>query len=211
MSIPSAVKGAGNGNQVQNVFRITFSTALATVPTLESWDDSTFSSTSKEVFAGTVTNGNIPYQSAAATTDAAPVSPNWKPASPVAGGAVINRLKGLTNFVNLSVGIPGAGGIVRFNLNWEEPTDAAVPATNTQNSVLACRYAYSGAPPTLAWAFNDNSAGGTEGAPVWTSITPGSAGNFVRPTDVSATSANLVLTKPSSGVADQGAIWVTNT
>jgi hypothetical protein len=211
VSIPSAVTGAGNGSQARNVFRLTFSTALSSIPTLESWDDSTFSSTSKEVFTGTPVNENIPYQSAAATTDAAPSSANWKLAAPVAGGATINRLMGTTYFVNLSVGVPGAGASVRFNLNWEEPSDAAVPATNTQNSVLACRYAYSGVAPTLSWAFNDNSAGGTEGAPIFTSITPGSAGNFVRPTDASATSANLTLTKPASGVADQGAIWVTNT
>lgn len=211
MAIPSRVAGAGNNSQAQNVFRITFSQALASVPTLESWDDSTFSSISKEVFTGTAVNGNLPFVAAVATTDAAPVSSTWKPASATAGGAVINRLKGTTNFVNLSVGVPGVGASVRFNLVWEEPSDATVPATNTQNSVFACRYAYTGAAPTLTWAYNDFGAGGTEGAPVWTTITPGAAGNFIRPTDSGATSANLVLTKPVSSVSDSPQVWVTNT
>jgi len=213
MAIPSKVTGAGNGNAVQNVFRVTFSQTLSTLPDLEAWDDSTFSTTGKEMFSGTPVNGNIPYVAAVATTDLVPAA-NWKPAAPVGGGTAsgtANRMKGLTNFIFLSAAIPTVGQSVRFNLNWEMPSDATVPATNTQNGVLAVRYAYSGATPTLTWAFNDASAGGTEGAPVWTTITPGSAGNFIRPADSSATSANPVLTKPVSGTLDSPTVWVTST
>lgn len=209
MSIPSKVTGAGNNSSAQNVFRIQFSQALSANPTLESWDDATFSSTTREQFTGTPINGLIPYLSAIATTDGAPLS-NWKPASPVAGGAVANRLLGTTNYVNLSTVIPVGGGIVRFNLDFEIPSDATVPSTNTFG-VLACRFSYSGATPSLTWQFNDNSAGGTEGAPAWTTITPGAAGNFIRPADSTATSSNVSVTKPVSGVADAGAVWVTNT
>ena len=209
MSIPSSVTGAGNPSSAQNVFRVTFSQNLSAVPTLESWDDGTFSTTNREQFTGTTGNGNKPYLSAVATTDTAPVS-SWKPASVTPGGAVINRLVGLTNFVNLSVSIPVAGGAVRFNLDFEIPFDATVPSTNTFG-VLAIRFAYSGATPTLTWQFNDNSAGGTEGAPSWTTLSPGSAGNFIRPADAGATSGNVVVTRPASGVIDSGSIWVTNT
>lgn len=208
MSIPSKVTGAGNNSSAQNVFRIQFSQGLSANPTLESWDDSTFSSTTREQFTGTPVNGSIPYVSGIATTDGAPLS-NWKPAV-IAGGAVANRLLGTTNFVNLSTVIPVAGGIVRFNLDFEIPSDATVPSTNTFG-VLACRFSFSGATPSLTWQFNDNSAGGTEGAPQWTTLTPGAAGNFIRPADSTATSSNVVVTKPTSGVADSGAIWVTNT
>jgi len=176
---------------------------------LESWDDSTFLTTVKEQFAGTGVNGNIPYVSAVATTQGAPSS-NWKPASRTAGGAVANRLKGTTNFVNLSTGIPGAGGSVTWNLDFEIPSDAAVPSTSTFG-VLAVRYAYSGAAPTLTFQFNDVSAGGTDGAPVFTNITPGGAGNFIRPADAGSTSASVVVTKPTSGVLSAAMIWVTNT
>lgn len=210
MAIPSRVQGAGNNSTAQNVFRITFSQALSAPPTLESWDDSTFSATTKEMFAGTTVNGNIPFLSAVATTDGAPASA-WKPAAPTAGGAVANRLKGTTNFVDLSVAAPGAGGTVRFNLVWEIPSDATVPATNTLNGVLAVRFSFSGADPTLTWAYNDADAGGTEGAPVFTVITPGASGNFIRPADAGATSASVVFTKPTSGVADSPEVWVTST
>ena len=207
MSVPSMVENAGNNSTAQNCFRITFSQNLASIPTLEAWDDNTFSSTVKEMFAGTAGNGNIPYLSAVATTNAAPSSA-WEPAAATAGGAVINRLQGTTSYVNLSTGIPVASGTVRFNLSWQIGYDASVPSTNTMNGVLACRYAYSGSTPSLTWAYNDNGAGGTEGSPSWTTISSGSGGNRIVPADSTATSSNIVLTKPTSGVADAPTIWV---
>ena len=208
MPIPSQVAGAGNNSSARNVFKVTFSQALSAPPTIESWDDSTFSTTIKEQFVGTAVNGNIPYLAAVATTDAAPVG-TWKP-SVVAGGAVANRLKGTTNFVNASVNAPTAGTAISFNLNFEIPTDATVPSTNTFG-VLAVRYSYSGALPTITWQYNDVGAGGTEGAPQWTSITPGGSGNYIRPADSGTTSANVAVTKPTSGTLDAAQVWVTNT
>jgi len=209
VAIPSQVVNAGNNSSNQNIFKITFSQALTAPPTLESWDDATFSTTNKEQFTGTATNGNIPYVSAVATTDVAPSS-NWKPSSPTAAGAVANRLKGTTNFVNLTVNTPTAGGAVRFNLDFEIPVDATVPSTTTFG-VLACRFSYAGATPTLTWQYNDVSAGGTEGAPQWTNITPGAGGNFIRPADAGTTSAFVAVTKPTSGVLDAAQVWVTST
>lgn len=209
MSIPSNATGAGNNSSAVNVFQIIFSQALSAPPTLEAWDDATFSTTIKEMFAGTVVNGHIPYLSAVATTNTAPVS-NWKPGV-IAGGAVANRLLGDTNFVILSTASPTAGGAVKWNLNWEIPSDATVPSINTTNGVLACRFSFAGATPTLTWQFNDFSAGGTDGAPQWTTLSPGSAGNFFRPADAGSTSANVAITKPGSGVVDSAQVWVTNT
>lgn len=209
MPIPSQVAGAGNNSSAQNVFKVTFSQALSAPPTIESWDDSTFSTTIKEQFAGTTTNGNIPYVAAIATTDAAPAA-SWKPATPTAGGAVANRLKGTSNYVNGGVNIPTAGGAIRFNINFEIPVDCTVPSINTFG-ILAIRYSYSGALPSITWQYNDVAAGGTEGAPQWTSISPGAAGNFIRPADAGTTSANVAVTKPTSGVLDAAQVWVTNT
>lgn len=209
MAIPSQVVNAGNNNSVQNVFKVTFSQALSAAPTIESWDDSTFSTTVKEQFTGTTVNTNIPYLSAVATTDVTPSS-NWKPSGPIAGGAVANRLKGLTNYVNASVNAPTAGAAIRFNIDFEIPTDATVPSTNTFG-VLAVRYAYSGPAPSVTWQYNDVQSGGTEGAPQWTNITPGAAGNYIRPADAGTTSANVAVTKPASSVASAAQIWVTNT
>lgn len=209
MAIPSKVTGAGNNSSARNVFRVAFSQNLSANPTLESWDDATFSTTNREQFTGTTGNGNKPELSAVATTDSAPAAA-WKPASPAAGGAVINRLLGLTNFVNLSTVIPVAGGIVSFNLDFEIPFDTTVPSI-TNFGVLAVRFSFSGATPTLTWQFNDNSAGGSEGAPAWTTLSPGAAGNFIRPADAGVSSANVVVTRPPSSVIDAAEVWVTNT
>lgn len=208
MSIPSSVAGAGNNSSAVNVFQVVFSQALSGIPTLESWDDSTFSTTAKEQFGGTAGNGNKPYVSAVATTNGAPAS-NWKPASASAGGATINRLKGLSSYVLLSNSIPGAGGSCRWNLDFEVGFDATVPSTNTMG-VLAVRFSFSGPQPSLTFQFNDVSAGGTDGAPQYTNITPGAAGNFIRPADAGSTSAAVVFTLPTSSVADSPQIWVTN-
>jgi hypothetical protein len=209
VSIPSKVTGAGNNSSARNVFRVVFSQNLSANPTLESWDDSTFATTNREQFTGTAGNGNKPEVAAVATTDGAPASA-WKPASPTAGGATINRLLGLTNFVVLSTVIPVAGGLVSFNMDFEIPFDATVPSTNTFG-VLATRFSFSGPTPTLTWQFNDNSAGGTEGAPSWTTLSPGAAGNFIRPADSGSVAANVVVTRPPSSVIDAAEVWVTNT
>lgn len=209
MSVPSQVAGAGNNSSAVNIFQVVFSQALSAIPTLESWDDSTFSTTVKEQFTGTAGNSNQPYLSAVATTNGAPASA-WKPASGAAGGATINRLRGLTNYVVLANSIPGAGGVCKWNLDFEAGFDATVPSTNTFG-VLAVRFSYSGPTPSLTFQFNDVSAGGTDGAPQWTNITPGAAGNFIRPADAGSTSASVVFTIPASSTADSAQIWVTNT
>ena len=209
MSIPAQVVGAGNNSSAANPFQVVFSQALSAIPTLEAWDDATFSTTAKEWTAGTGGSGNLPYISAVATTNGAPIA-NWKPTVLTAGGATINRLRGTTNYVNLSTSIPGAGGSVRFNLDFEIPSDATVPSTNTFG-VLAVRYSYSGAQPSLTFQFNDTSAGGTDGAPQFTNITPGAAGNFIRMADAGSTGSSVVFTKPTSSVLSAAQIWVTNT
>ena len=206
MSIPSKITGGGNSSVAQNVLRITFSQALAAPPRLEGWDDSTFATVAKEMFAGTTVNGSKPMVSAVATTDGAPSS-NWKPASATAGGDTVNRLKGTSSYVILSTGNPGVGGVVRWNMDWEIPSDATVPATNSMNGVFAVRYSYSGSAPSLTWAYNE----GSEGSPSWTTITPGSAGNLIRPADSGVSSSAVVLTKPISGVVDAAELWITAT
>jgi len=207
MAIPGKVAGAGNNSLAQNVFKVTFSQALSAVPTLEAWDDFNFNATTHEVFAGTAGNGNIPMISAVATTDGAPANADWKPAAPTSGGATINRLKGTDYYVNLAAAPPGAGESVRFNLCWEIPYDASIPAD--LDAVFIIRYSYSGAAPILTWYFNDEDAGGTEASPVWTQLTPGPSGNVLKPTDAGVSSSNLVLHKPPSGTVDNPELWVT--
>ena len=203
MGIPGKVKGAGNGSTARNVFKVTFSAALYEAPKLTAWDGFDINTVLKKIFTGTAGNGNIPMISGAATTDAAPPS-NWKPASPVSGGAAINRLKGNENYVVLSVS--GSPDAVRFNLCWDIPAD--VGAEEDLNSVISVEYAYSSTPPDLAWFFNDEDAGGTEGTPVWTQFSVGSSGSFLKPTDSGVSPPDLVFTLPPSGAKENPELWV---
>jgi len=205
MAVPSKVVGACNNSTAQNVFRIVFSEATSTAPLLEAWDDFSFSTTDREVFSGTVGNGSKPIFAAVATTDAAPASA-WVPAAAVGGGAVANRMKGTTNYLELAVAAVAAAGAVRFNVNWEIPFDATIPAD--MEAIIVCRFSYTGAAPILTWEFNDDVAGGTEASPVWTAITPGAAGHVLKPGDAGSSDTNLVIHRPIAGVVDCAEVWV---
>jgi hypothetical protein len=206
MSIPGRVNGAGNGSDNQNVIKVTFSQNTSNVPTLEAWDDENFNTVANEIFTGTTGNSNKPMLSAVATMESAPIEA-WKPVSVTAGGSTINRMKGNTNYVNLlSAALTGAPEDVMFNLCWEVPYDASVPAD--MDFVLIVRYNYSGSAPILSWYFNDYDAGGIELVPVWTAMTSGLTGSVMRPADAGCSSANIVLHKPVSSTIDNPELWI---
>ena len=212
MAIPLKVTGAGNNSTAQNVYRVTFSTALSSAPKIEAWDNSsTFpardasgSTVTKEIFVGTTGNGSKPMLSAVATTSVAPSSA-WKPASATAGSANPNRLKGTTNYVTDPT-TPGAGGNIRFNACVEVPYDASVPSSSSMNAMIQIRYTYTGTAPTITWDANE----GTETTPTWTTATPGTHG--IRYCNAAATvsdSNSWKLTLPDSSTVDDGAQLVT--
>ena len=174
MAIPAKATGYGNNSTAQNIFRLAYSTALSSAPKWEAYDGGSFpavgaaTTTNNTVFAGTAGNGNKPMLSLVATTSAPPVSA-WKPATATAGSANPNRMKGQTNFVTDPT-TPGAGGTIRWNEVLEVPSDATTSSTMAVD--LLNRYTYTGGAPTLTWDFNE----GTEGAPAWTVLTPGTHG-----------------------------------
>jgi hypothetical protein len=210
MAIPYNAAGYGNGSTAQNVFRVTFSTALSSAPDWEAYDGGSFpatgsgTTTANTIFAGTAGNGNIPMLSLVATTSSAPTS-SWKPGSATAGSANPNRMKGLTNYVTDPT-TPGASGVIRFNLVLELPSDATTSSTMAHD--LLVRYTYTGSAPTLTWAGNDFGAGGSEGSPVWTNFVPGT--NGIRHTRAGTVSGGpYLLNIPASSTVDSAMGWVT--
>ena len=202
MAIPNRAVGYGTGSTAQNVFRLTFSTALSQAPAYEAYDSAatfpavgTDLTVAKKIFAGTAGNSNKPMLSLVATTSAAPSSA-WMPAAATGGSANPNRLKGTTNYVTDPT-TPGAGGIIRWNMVCELPSDL-VPATDNAEMThdLLIRYTFTGATPTLTFAFND-AVSGTEATPTWTSITPGSHG--IRHAKTGAVTPNWYATVPATG------------
>lgn len=174
MSIPSKAVGYGSGSIAQNVFNLTFSTALSSAPKYEAYDGGAYPAVgaaitvANTVFAGTAGNGNKPMLSLVATSNAAPAS-NWLPAAATGGSANPNRMKGQTNFVT-DPSTPGAAGAIRWNEVLEVPSDATTGSTMAVD--LLIRYTYTGGAPALTWAYNE----GTEGVPIWTPLTPGTHG-----------------------------------
>lgn len=206
------IAGAGNNSAARNVIRVTFSQTLSAIPTLEAWDDSTFATVANQIFTGTnvsstIRNAAVPLIYAAATTSVTPSSA-WRPNTATAGGAMTNRLKGTTNFVNLSSVAPNATEWVMFNLGIEIPSDATVPSSSSLAHVIAIRYQYTGTAPTLTWEFNNQTGGGTEGTPVWAALTSGGAGNVFKQGDAGVLGSNVFITRPSTGMVDSGSCWV---
>lgn len=209
MAIPNKATGYGNNSVAQNVFRLTFSTALSQAPTYEAYDSAatfpavgTDLTVAKKIFAGTAGNSSKPMLSLVATTSAAPSSA-WKPAAATGGSANPNRMKGTTNYVTDPT-TPGAGGVIRWNMVAELPSDL-VPATDNveMQHDLLIRYTFTGGAPALTWAFNE----GTEGTPTWTNLTPGTHG--IRHSKSGAVTPSYFATVPASGTQDTVEGWVT--
>ena len=206
MSIPNKATGYGNTQAGQNVFSVSFSTALSAAPVFEAYDGGTFPGTGTDattlntVFVGTAGNGNIPMLSLIETTSAAP-SGGWMPSAPTAGSANPNRMLGSTSFVTASI-VPTAGQRITWNEVIEFPYDCTTAATIAHDIVI--RYQYSGAAPVLTWAFND---GGTDAAPSWTTMTPGA--NGIRHCDAGMVAGGpyTVAVGASTTTSEEG--WVT--
>lgn len=212
MPIPGKAVGAGD-NQAANVFKVTFSYALSTAPIYQAWDNSGVYpevdvdglTATKEIFVGTVGNGNLPYLYLVDTNagNTPPGSASWKPSGVTAGSANPNRLKGATSYVTAQ-NIPNAGGFITFNIGAELPFDASVPSVSSCDFLLQIKYTYTGNPPTLTYAFNQ----GTESVPVWTTLTPGSDGIRFCNAGTSVTGP-YKFTLPNSGVLDAQEVWIT--
>ncbi len=206
MAIPNKATGYGTGSTAINVFRITFSTALSAAPIYYAYDGGVYPAvgsavtTSNDVFIGTAGNGNIPMLSLVDTSSGAPISA-WKPAAPTPGSANPNRMKGLTNYVTATA-TPGAGGTITWNEVIELPFDATTASTMAADLVVS--YQYTGTAPVLTWAFNE----GSEGAPVWTALVPGT--NGLRHCDAGTVSGGpYLLSIPAAGTANSIEGWIT--
>ena len=207
MAIPAKATGYGNVNAAE-VFKVTFSTALSSAPKYEAYDRSAsfpatgaLNTTNKKLFTGTAGNGNKPMLCLVDTSTAQPGA-NWKPAGATAGSANPNRLKGQTNYITATT-TPGAGGAIKFNLVVEVPSDLTPADSAELDHDLLIRYTYAGAAPTLTWAFNE----GAEGAPSYTTLTPGTHG--LRHAKAGAAAPDYYMEIPASGVADSAEGWVT--
>jgi len=206
MSLPFKITTIGN-KDTANVFKATFSEALALPPKIEAWDNAeTFpertsygATTIKQIFAGTTGNESLPMLYAAATTGSSPGS-DWKPTSVTAGGATINRLKGSTNYV-LDPTTPDAGESITFNIGLEVPYDAVETAGEMEHTIQL-RYFYSGDTPTVTLHGNS----GTEGTPVWEEITTDTTG--IRFCDVTI-EGDYHLTLSQAGTVDAQNAWIT--
>ena len=178
MAIPNKAVGYGNNSTARNVFRVTFSTALSSAVKYETYDGGTFpavgsaTTTTNTIFAGTAGNSNKAMIGLVDTTNAAPASA-WFPASATGGTANPNRMKGQTSYVTQAGANVGAGGTITWNECIEIPSDVTPSSTMAYDLLL--RYTYTGGAPSLTWAFND-AVSGTEGAPTWTTLTPGTHG-----------------------------------
>jgi len=207
MAIPFKPTGIGQVAAF-NVIRINFSEALSAIPELHAWDDFNLDTIANKVFTGTAVNSNLPMIGAIGL-NAAPAA-SWYVSSLIAGAAenAASLLKGNDGFCFLDSTNPLANGDVFFNFDFRFPDD--VLPSDTMAFALSVLYNFTGATPSVSWFANE----GTEGAPVWTSLTDqpkGSAGaaTVIRPSDTGGTGVGDTVTIPASGQAFPDEIFVT--
>jgi len=153
------VSGAGNNN-ASYVIRVVFSVAPIRAPFLKAWDNSSCNSTTGKVFTGTTGNGNEPVIIAKETTSGLPGS-NWVTnVVKASGGANANKLKGDTNYVNF----PNTNTTQYFNIALLLPSDFGA---DTYTFTLQAG-GYFSSSPTITFAFNNQTYGGTEASPAYT-------------------------------------------
>ncbi len=137
----------------RNVFKARFATnPCSDIPQLQAWDDYQMDSVDQQVLAGTDDNTNKPLV-AAASTDAAAVGAPWVPTNPVAGGSLVNRLRGQENFTLLGATAPATNEERRFTLAMGCAPDSAL-GTNGNSPVFAVKAFYAGAPPDISFFYN---------------------------------------------------------
>jgi len=200
MAIPNDATGYGNENAA-NVFRISFSQDCSQAAKYEMYDRTAawpatgvLVTVAKKIFVGTTVNGDIPMMSLVCTMDGLPGAA-WKPASPTAGSANPNRMKGQTNYVT-STSTPTAALPLKFNMVLEVPSDLLATEDSEMYHDLLVRYWYTGTAPTLTWAFNE----GTEATPTWTTMTPDTHG--IRHCKSGAGVGDYYAIIPESGTED---------
>jgi len=98
---------------------------------------------------------------------------------------------------------------IRFNMTANFGFDSSVPSSSSQNILLQIQYQYLGSAPSLTYWYNDSTLPGTDAAPSWTQLTPGSAG--IRPVNSGTTIGTYKFTLPASGTSTITTLWVTAT
>jgi len=212
MATYDQIPEAGNIDS-SNALRVTFATNdCSDVPQLTAWDDETMLTTAKELING---SGGISYYCAVATESATPGADWVASCTQTPGGALKNRLKGDSSFVNLDESpsaVPTAGDVRRFNMALEVPSTATAQSDSV---AIAIKYFYTGSEPDVTLAYNDN----TEASPNWVALNmlykddPGPA-SF--PTKFIPTGPNTVgspgyldpVTKPGTGTHVAEEYWV---
>jgi len=210
-SVPGKAKGYGNLSTARNVFKVAFSKDLSSLVKYEAWDNAS-SFPAKDAAGATTANGVFshgangdPCLALVDTTNVAPASDWLDAATPVVVGENNpNRLLGMTNFVEQDGTIRVATEFIRFNMVAE--LSSAATTADTMAHILQLRYTYSGDAPVLTWFFNDDRAG-TEGAPDWVAIVPGT--NGIRHARAGAATPNYFANIPASGNELTTEGWVT--
>jgi hypothetical protein len=203
----------------KHVFRARFNTnPCSDIPQLQAWDDYNLNSVASQILAGFTANANEPLV-AAASTDAAATGAAWAPGSAVAGGALVNRLRGEESYVLLGAAAPGVGDDRLFNLIMGCHADSAIGVSGN-TPAFAVKAFYAAAPPDIEFYYNrgaDDLAGGV--GTDWILMTSQDKGvsmsigvkNAIFAADVSGASpaASLApVTKPGSGEKFAPEHWV---
>jgi hypothetical protein len=202
----------GNVN-IQNAFKIVFTTAMSAQPRLEAWDNATDltnnTAPGDEILAGTASSGNNSWLAGVDTGVTRPVTGTratpWYPSGESQGSSP-SLLAGSAGYVLLdSLATTVASRI--FNVALKVPSDAAQAGTTQHTPVIAVRYYYTGTAPGVIW-FRNTASEGNATAGAWATMAAGSAGDTLHFTGPDSSAAYIdPFTKPNA-ITEVDEYWV---
>lgn len=207
LTATAAIGGIMGNKNARHAMKLTWNQPMSTQPRLEAWDSgadlTANTAPTDEILVGTASTGNKSWLAATDTTSVLP-GVNWYgSADERTGGTKPAKLIGTGAYLKLAGATVGVVSRL-FNLCLKVPSDAAQVGATQHAPVIALRYYYTGAVPTITWAYNAS----TIANPKWTAFTSGSLGftlHFTGPD----TAVNLLdpFTKPTT-LTEVDEYWV---
>ncbi|MCK9369435.1 hypothetical protein M0R04_05815 [Candidatus Dojkabacteria bacterium] len=203
----------------KNVFKVKFSERLSSLPQLRAYDNNadypnsdTTVATTFRIFQGSAANNNRPMLYFIDTARVGPSSSSWYAEATYAAGVATCMMCGDASYLTprYSIASMVANASITWNALLRVPCDVNPTMTKLHN--IVCRYTFTSTIPVVNFYANNKHEGGTNGVPVWGTITDGSVG--IRFGSAAATHTSILANIPLITVAsleNTETAWVTET
>lgn len=211
---PFKVCGTGS-KRLRNVFRVKFSQPLSSVPYLKCYDNAaafpnTDSSTSTlyKIFKGSTGNEEKPMLAYHSTCRGSTYADDWYSLATISAGTFIALMSGDASYLKFDYSVASIDVALGTCLYWHAQMSVPydVNPTFTKHHNVCFVYTFTSTIPTIWFHANNYHEGGTDGSPVWGTITTDT--NGVRFGSSTATNTSILANIPISGEEKTETAWI---